>query len=104
MNTALTLAGYTQGQLLGSRQRGLGLRQELEGLLDQQPHVTIDFTGMNATQSFVDELIGVLVYHYGPDFLKRLSFKGCSDDVRTVIRLVVQERVKDYRARHHQKH
>lgn len=104
MNVALTLSDQAQGQFLGSRQRGLVMRHQLEELLDRNGQVEIDFTGTSATQSFVDELVGVLIYQHGPSLLKRLSFKGCSSDVRAVIKLVAQERAKDYTLRHHQEH
>lgn len=89
---------------MGSRQRALSLRHELEDMLERSTRVTVDFSQASVTQSFVDELVGVLFYQHGPALLQRISFHGCSDDTQAVIRLVIHERVRDYAARHHQEH
>lgn len=102
--SALVLSEQIGAGFMGSRQRALGLRHELEDMLDRSARVTIDFSKASVTQSFVDELVGVLFYQHGSALLQRLSFHGCSEDTKAVIRLVIHERVKDYEARHHIEH
>lgn len=58
--------------------------------------VVLDFSGISATQSFVDELIGVLILRHGPDILSRIIFKSCSDDVRAIIEFVAADRCDQY--------
>ena len=44
------------------------IREELEITLAQVgAEVILDFSGISATQSFVDELVGMLVLRHGPD-------------------------------------
>ena len=80
----------------GSRKRAALLRAELEEQLDEHTRVTVDFSGVEVTQSFVDELVGVLVLRDGPAILKRLTFKGCSRDVQALLRFVCQTRANDF--------
>lgn len=81
---------------LGSRYSGNRLRLELEAALDHHDRVVLDFADVGvASQSFIDELIGVLILQHGPDILRRLTFKNCNEDVRAVIRYVVNTRTKD---------
>lgn len=56
-----------------------------------------DFSGVEATQSFVDELIGTLILKRGPDVLGQVVFKSCSDDVRAIIEFVAADRADQYR-------
>jgi hypothetical protein len=46
----------------------------------------------------MDEFLGVLILRNGPRILERLAFKGCSEDVKAVIRFVVSTRSKDHGA------
>jgi len=73
------------------------VRDELEIALAQAgTEVILDFSGVSATQSFIDELVGVLVLRSGPEVLSRIVFKGCSDDVRAIIEFVVSDRCDQY--------
>lgn len=93
MNKQIHLNQHAYGHLVGSRMAAAPVREELEIALAQTGiDVILDFSGVGATQSFIDELIGVLVLSRGPDFLSRLVFKGCSDDVRAIIEFVVADR------------
>jgi hypothetical protein len=51
---------------------------------------------MSATQSFIDELLGILILKHGPDITQRLVFKGCADDIKEIISFVVSTRTEDY--------
>jgi hypothetical protein len=86
-------------QFFGTRFIGEQMRGELEALLDQNQSVEVDFTGLNATQSFIDEMVGVLVLHYGPAVLQQLTFKGCNEDIKTILHFVVSSRLADFETR-----
>lgn len=97
MNIQILLNQHAHGHLVGSRLAAAPLREELEVALAQHDaEVILDFSGITATQSFVDELVGVLVLRHGPDVLARIVFKGCSDDVRAIIEFVVADRCDQY--------
>lgn len=83
----------TPGRLLGSRQTAMTIRDELEELMASGESVDVDFQNTNPTQSFVDELIGVLVLERGRSVLSRMVFKNCSDDIKTILHLVVSDRL-----------
>jgi len=81
----------------GSRASGQQLRFEIEEALNRYDRVTLDFAGVGvATQSFIDEAIGVLILQFGPNVLQRLSFKNCNDDVKAVLSYVAGTRSEDY--------
>ena len=82
----------TKHPSFGSRPNAVPLRKQIESALDAGEDVTIDFSGVEATQSYVDELIGVLVLRRGAETLSKLSFRGCSNDLKAIIRFVVSDR------------
>lgn len=98
MNEVLIpLSEFSRGHLASSRMVAAPVREEVEINLSQVgAEVVLDFSGISATQSFVDELIGVLVLRHGPDILSRIVFKGCSGDVRAIIEFVVADRCDQY--------
>ncbi len=97
MQAAFSILEHTHEQFLGSRFRARELREEVERLLASADEVVLDFTGMkSATQSFVDELVGVLVLKHGPDIVQRLVFKGCAEDIKEILGFVVSSRSEDF--------
>lgn len=97
MNRQIYLNQHAHGYMVGSRMAAAPVREDLEIALAQAgAEVVLDFSGISATQSFVDELVGVLVLRHGPDILSRIVFKGCSDDVRAIIEFVVADRCDQY--------
>lgn len=97
MNRQILLNQHAHGHLVGSRMAAAPVREELEIALAQAgAEVVLDFSGVSATQSFIDELVGVLVLRRGPDVLSHIVFKGCSDDVRAIIEFVVADRCDQY--------
>ncbi len=97
MQAAFSIFEHTKAQFLGSRFRARELREELEQVLARADEVVLDFTGMkSATQSFVDELVGVLILKHGPDIVRRLVFKGCAEDIKEIIGFVVSTRTDDF--------
>lgn len=87
-------------RFLGTRFRALALRDELEQLLADHAEVVLDFSGVEATQSFIDELLGVLVLQRGPAAIERLMFRGCSEDVKATINFVLGDRLEQYSQSH----
>lgn len=97
MQTAFNIAERAKANFMGTRHAARELRQELEKLLAHTQEVVLDFSGMiSATQSFVDELVGVLILDHGPEVTNRLIFKGCSDDIKALLRFVVTTRTEDH--------
>lgn len=87
------------GRLLGARPSALPIRDLIEQALAAGDKVVIDFAGTNVTQSFVDELIGVLVLQRGKEVLRSLTFKNCSADVKTILHFVVSDRLDQLHSR-----
>lgn len=88
----ISLQSHATTQMMGMRHAALPLRDRIEGALARGEEVTVDFSGMEATQSFIDELVGVLVAKHGLEVLKHLVFKGCSRDVQRIMQFVVADR------------
>jgi hypothetical protein len=84
-------------RFLGTRHRAKELRLDLESLLDTRGEIALDFTSFEATQSFIDELIGQLVLRRGEDFLSKVTFMGCSEEVKAIINFVVSDRLTQFR-------
>ncbi|MBW0449271.1 STAS-like domain-containing protein [Paraburkholderia phenoliruptrix] len=103
MQTVLAAIAPPHG-FYGTRSRAFEFRDQIEQQLDADvERVVIEFSGVSATQSFVDELLGVLVVERGPAVVRRLVFKGCSEDLRAIIRFVLNDRIEqleDAQARH----
>ncbi len=83
-------------RFLGTRLRARAIRDELENLLAGHGEVVLDFSGIEATQSFLDELLGVLVLERGPTIVDRIVFRGCSEDVKETINFVLGDRIEQY--------
>lgn len=89
----ISLARSSTIRTLGMRASATPYRKEIETSLDNGMDVSIDFSGNEATQSFVDELVGALVLKRGRAILSRISFKNCPDDVKAIIKFVISDRV-----------
>lgn len=100
MRTSVLLHSYAHGRLVGSRLSAAPIREEVEVALAQGAEVVLDFSGVEATQSFIDGLIGVLILQNGPDVLGRVVFKSCSDDVKAILQFVAADRCDQYLKTH----
>jgi hypothetical protein len=87
-------------RFLGTRYRALSLRDELERLLAEHKEVILDFKDVEATQSFIDELVGVLVLERGPEIVEHLVFRSCSEDMKAIINFVLSDRIEQYTSLH----
>ena len=100
MQAAFSILEHTKAPFLGGRYRARELREDVEQLLAHADEVVLDFTGMkSATQSFIDELVGVLVLQHGPDIVQRVVFKGCVEDIKEILSFVVSSRTDDFLAK-----
>ena len=80
----------------GSRSRALTIRDHIESIIKEHGSVTVDFSDIYPTQSFVDELVGVLILEHGPSILEKLSFANCSEQVQTILHFVASDRISQY--------
>lgn len=93
MQTQINLStGSETIRTLGMRASATPYRKEIERCLETGQSVAIDFSGKDATQSFVDELIGGLILKRGRSILSNISFRNCPDDVKSIIKFVINDR------------
>ena len=53
--------------------------------------VILDFSGVESTtQSFIHALISEIIREFGIVVLDRMPFKGCNEDVRKIISIVIE--------------
>lgn len=97
MKATLHISQQSSSEFLGTRFVAKPLREQLENLLAKVDEVNLDFSGLQVTQSFIDEMLGVLVLKHGPVLVKHLVFTHCSDDVKAIINFVINSRLKDYK-------
>lgn len=102
MNTQLiALQQHALGSMMGMRSSALPIRLQIEQALAAGQEVTVNFTGVAVTQSFIDELLGALILRDGPGVLQRIVLKGCSEETQGIIRFVASDRAEQFlQARH----
>ena len=84
-------------QFGSNRYVALPVRRELEEFLRDHDKIIVDFKNVpNATQSWVDGLLGKLFLKEGKTLLARMQFKNCSLNVQELIKFVVSDRVRDH--------
>lgn len=81
---------------LSRRANAQALRQDIDVHLASGELVELDCAGTDATQSFMDELVGILVLERGPSVLNLLRFRGCSADMKAIINFVVSDRAAQH--------
>lgn len=96
MQSAIVLNQYARGRLVSARATAAPLREQIECAALRGEEVVLDFGGIQATQSFIDELVGNLILRHGPDILERIIFRACSEDVRSTIEFVAADRCDQY--------
>lgn len=90
------LEGSTH-QFGSNRFVAMPLRRELEEFLRDHDKIIISFKNIpDATQSWVDELIGKLILREGKLLLERVQFQNCTENLQELIRFVVVDRIKDH--------
>lgn len=96
MHNSIALQAFAHGHLVSARATAAPLREQVEAALLRGEECVLDFAGVQATQSFVDELVGVLILRHGPDILARIIFRTCSPDVRAIVEFVAADRCDQY--------
>lgn len=92
MTTNITLREYANGRMIGMRSSALPIRRQIEIALQQGHDVSIDFSGVEITQSFADELIGALILRRGVNVMEHLVLRGCSMSTRGILQFVANDR------------
>lgn len=92
MNAHVRLDRNDGVRTFGIRATAVPYREQIERALKETQSVIIDFGGYEATQSFVDELVGSLMLRHGREVIAKLMFENCSPDVKGIIRFVVRDR------------
>lgn len=94
MSITIVLTAPAGVRTLGLRASAIPFREDAERLLRADQTVALDFAGIDATQGFLDELVGHLVISHGRQVLSKLSFRNCSDEIKAIIRFVVSDRLQ----------
>ena len=97
---SVSLSEDAGSRFIGSRKRAEPLRERAERALNEGQEIVFDFSSVQVTQSFIDELVGVLILKHGPDVLNSLVFKSCSDDTRAIIEFVATDRCDQFIKNH----
>jgi len=87
------------GNVLGTRYSAIKFRERMERQLESCPSVEINFAGVLVTQAFVDELLGPSILRLGESVLGRLTFSGCGEEAKAILKLVIAARLRDSSAR-----
>lgn len=96
MTMQIALQQHALGRMIGMRSSAVPIRKSIEKALDGGQDVVVNFTGVEVTQSFVDELLGALILRDGPEIMQRLILKGCSDQTRGIVRFVAADRAEQF--------
>lgn len=81
---------------LSRREAAQPIRIGIDSHLAQGEMIEVDCARAEATQSFMDELVGILVLERGPKVLQQLRFRGCSTDMKAIINFVVSDRAAQF--------
>lgn len=96
MTAQIALQQHALGRMIGMRSSAVPIRQSIERALDEGQEVVVNFTGVEVTQSFVDELLGALILRQGPEVMQRLILKGCSEQTRGIVKFVAADRAEQF--------
>jgi len=82
----------------GSRKSGEKVREDIEIKLKEGRGITLDFSQINMiTQSFGDEIIGILTRIKGIDFIKNnIRLVNSNDDIKAILNYVVKYSKKHF--------
>ncbi len=100
IRTQIPLIQHALGRLIGARETAVPLRLQVEQSLANGADVVFDFSDVEVTQVFVDALIGALILKHGPDMLRQIVFKSCSEEARAIIEFVAADRADQYLMAH----
>jgi len=83
----------------GSRKSGEQIREDIEVKLQDDTGVTLDFAQINMiTQSFGDEIVGILTRINGIEFIKKnIRLVNYNDDIKSILNYVIKYSNKIYK-------
>ncbi|MDP2370286.1 STAS-like domain-containing protein [Rhodoferax sp.] len=96
MTTQIALQQHAIGRMIGMRSSAVPIRKTIELALQNEREVIVNFSGVEVTQSFVDELLGALILREGPEIMQRLILKGCSEQTRGIVKFVAADRAEQF--------
>lgn len=96
MTTQIALQQHAIGRMFGMRSSAVPIRKTIEQALGKGDEVVVNFTGVEVTQSFIDELLGALILRDGPKVMQRLVLKGCSEQTRGIVKFVAADRAEQF--------
>ncbi len=78
-------------ECIGSRAPGETIRKKIKKEIDAGGKVTLDFGGVEQiTQSFADEMIGILVRAFGIEYIqKKLLLVNENEDIKNTLNFVI---------------
>jgi len=76
----------------GSRKSGEHVREDIEKKLEENTGITLDFFQINMiTQSFGDEIVGILTRIKGTEFIKEnIRLVNYNDEIKDILNYVVK--------------
>lgn len=82
----------------GSRENGEKVRHEIIEKLKDKSGITLDFTGISLiTQSFADEVVGILTRMYGIAFIKEnIRINNANEEIKGMLNYVVKYSKKHF--------
>lgn len=92
-NNIYVLREHAHNSFLASRATAAQMRRNIETIISDRGSVNIDFSDVGITQSFADELVGVLAYIYGPTVFGKINFKNCTNEHKAILNFVVSHRL-----------
>lgn len=101
MITQISLLPLATGRMAGMRSKATPVRERVERAIEAGHIVELDFAGVDATQSFLDELVGLLVLEHGPSIVRSLKFRNCNDEVKGIVSFVVADRAEQFECQTH---
>ena len=92
MSLVINIKNEANGlECIGSRAPGEIIREKIKKEIDAGGKVTLDFGGVELiTQSFADEMIGILVRAFGIEYIrKKLLLVNENEDIRNTLNFVI---------------
>lgn len=96
MTTQITLREYATGRMIGMRSSAVPIRRLIELALARGDEISIDFSGVEVTQSFIDELLGAVILRQGFQIMNQVVLKGCSPSTKGIVEFVANDRAQQY--------
>ena len=100
MRTEIALQPLLGSRMVGMRSTAAPVRKQVEDAIFRGSEVVLNFHGIEATQSFIDELVGALILKHGPSVLQKVVFQKCSPNVKAIVEFVAADRADQFAKTH----